>query len=147
MARNTAQQGATFERAVIHHLEGCASYPKPCTASTHRDWTGFGYDCIRSAASKGKVDIVAVGPDEGLNTDWIIEPGGPVLFIQCKRTDPMITPAERLGIQDLALRAGALPIVAHWAKDKTTKLMRVHYRVLTGPGPGDWEPWAPGEET
>lgn len=144
MARNTAQQGAGFERAVIHHLEGCQSRPEPCKSAQHAGWLGYGYDCIRSAASKGKADIVAIEP---------LYPGGPkwapehkLLFVQCKRTNPLISPAERAGILDLALRAGGLAIVAYWAADETTGRMRIHYRQLTGQGPKEWAPWAPGED-
>lgn len=140
MAHNTAQQGAGFERAVIHHLEGCQSRPEPCKNTQHAGWTGYGYDCIRSAASKGKADIVAVGPASTDPDLWTAPP----LIVQCKRTDPMISPAERAGILDLALRTGGLAIVAHWAVDETTGRMRIHYRRLTGQGPKEWAPWAPG---
>lgn len=143
---NTAQQGADFERAVIHHLEGCQSRPEPCKNTQHAGWLGYGYDCIRSAASKGKADIVAVGPlrTYGLGE----EPDAQRLIIQCKRTNPMISPAERAGILDLALRTGGLAIVAHWApnEDSIHRRMKIHYRRLTGPGPKEWAPWAPGED-
>lgn len=126
---NTARQGAAFERRVIHDLSGDGA-----------EHEGYGYTCTRSAASKGAVDIVAVhqGP---LN-------GGArlILGIQCKLSDPQISPAERLAVQDWALCAGAIPIVAWWAEDETTGLKRVHYRQLTGPGPKDWAPWVPGED-
>lgn len=141
MARNTAQQGATFERAVVHHLEGCQSRPEPCKSAQHAGWTGYGYDCIRSAASKGKADIVAVEPLYLGDPEWA--PWQRLLFIQCKRTNPLISPAERAGILGLALRAGGLAIVAHWAPDETTGRMRIHYRRLTGQGPKEWAPWAP----
>lgn len=130
MARNTAQQGARFERQVIHDLEP------------------HGYDCIRSAASKGAVDIVAVAPlpEDWQEKEWWTS-APPALFIQCKLSNPLIPPAERQALIGLALRAGAVPIVCHWAKDETTGLKRVHYRQLTGPGPAEWAPWAPGEDT
>lgn len=140
MARNTAQQGATFERAVVHHLEGCRSRPEPCKNAQHAGWTGYGYDCIRSAASKGKADIVAVAPL------WNSDVQMPPLIIQCKRTNPLISPDERAGILNLALRTGGIAIVAHWAADETTGRMRIHYRQLTGQGPKEWAPWAPGED-
>lgn len=148
MARNTAQQGATFERAVVHHLEGCQSRPEPCRNAQHAGWTGYGYDCIRSAASKGKADIVAVPPlpEDWQEDEWWVDNPMPSLFVQCKRTNPLISPAERAGILDLALRAGGIAIVAHWAADETTGLMRIHYRQLTGQGPKEWAPWAPGED-
>lgn len=125
MARNTAQQGAAFERRTIADLES------------------HGYTCIRSAASKGAVDIVAVGrPDD----DQIWDGQGVLLFVQCKLSNPQISPAERTALNDLALRAGAVPVVAWWAKSETTGLKAVHYRRLTGDGPKDWVPWAPGED-
>lgn len=134
MARNTAQQGAAFERRVVHDLSGSPDGTHP----------GYGYDCVRSAASKGKIDIVAFGP---LRTyECGATPDAIQLHIQCKLTDPQIGPTARMDLMDLALRAGALAIVAHWAKDPATGLKRVHYRVLTGPGPKDWRPWAPGED-
>lgn len=140
MARNTAQQGAAFERRVIHDLSGSPDGTHP----------GYGYDCVRSAASKGKIDIVAIGPEfeQELweNPHTLLVKGGPMLFIQCKLTDPQIGPTARMELMDLALRAGAIAIVAHWAADETTGLKRVHYRQLTGPGPADWAPWAPGED-
>lgn len=122
MARNTAQQGAAFERRAIADLER------------------FGYTCIRSAASKGAVDIVAVGQEDHPSYN------ATVLFLQCKLSNPQISPAERTALNDLALRAGAVPVVAWWAKSETTGLKAVHYRRLTGDGPKDWVPWAPGED-
>lgn len=136
MARNTAQQGAAFERRVIHDLSGSPDGSHP----------GYGYDCVRSAASKGKIDIVAFGP---LRTyEYGAAPDAVQLLIQCKLTDPQIGPTARMKLMDLALRAGALAIVAHWAADETSihRRMKVHYRQLTGPGPKDWAPWAPGED-
>lgn len=126
MAKNTTRQGANFELKVMHDLEERA------------------YTCLRSSGSRGAVDVVAVGP---LRTyECGAAPDANVLFVQCKITNPVIPPYERLAIQDLATRAGAVPLVAHWAKDAATGLMRVHYRQLTGPGPKDWAHWAPGEE-
>lgn len=121
---NTAQQGAAFERRTIADLER------------------FGYTCIRSAASKGAVDIVAVGPLSPDPDLWT----APTLFVQCKLSNPQISPAERTALNDLALRAGAVPVVAWWAKNETTGLKAVHYRRLTGDGPKDWVSWAPGED-
>ena len=127
MARNTTRQGANFELKVMHDLEE------------------HGYTCLRSSGSRGAVDVVAVGPER---TEFDKRYGltDPLLFIQCKITNPVIPPYERNAIQELATRAGAVPLVAHWAKDPGTGLMRVHYRQLTGPGPKDWAHWAPGED-
>lgn len=112
---NWAQQGARFEREVIAHLES------------------LGYDCIRSAASKGAVDLVAIS--QGLpEADGV----GARLFVQCKRSKPVIAPAERTALLGLCLRAGAIPIVA-WRPDSNGP----QYRVLTGPGPKDWSEFDP----
>jgi hypothetical protein len=138
VARNTNRQGAGFELTVMHDLDGCQDRPEPCKNPQHKGYTGHGYTSMRSSGSRGAVDVVAV-PALGARYDFI-------LFVQCKITNPRISPAERLAVQDLALRAGALPLVAHWAADQTTGLMRVHYRQLTGPGPKDWAHWAPGED-
>lgn len=121
MARNTAQQGAAFERRTIADLES------------------HGYTCIRSAASKGAVDIVAVARSKDVEPE-------PMVFVQCKLSNPQISPAERVALNDLALRGGAVPVVAWWTKSETTGLKAVHYRRLTGDGPKDWVPWAPGED-
>lgn len=134
MARNTNRQGANFELDVMHYLAGT----KP-----ERWGGGFGYDCLRSSGSRGKVDVVAVGPEKR----WSHESRpGQMLFVQCKITNPLISPAERIGIQDLALRAGALPLVAYKALDIVTGRVRPHFRKLTGPGPKDWLLWQPGED-
>jgi hypothetical protein len=122
VARNTTRLGANFELKVMHALEE------------------YDYMCFRSSASSGAVDVGAVSRAP------LYGGGKSFLAIQCKITDPLLSPAERLAVQDWALCAGAVPLVAHWAKDPETKLMRVHYRLLTGPGPKDWAHWAPGED-
>lgn len=109
-AKNTNRQGANFELRVMHDLEP------------------HGFDCLRSSGSRGKVDVVAVGENRTR---------GLLLFIQCKITNPLISPAEREGLIDLARRAGALPIVAHRVDGK------VHYRELTGADPKAWRYWFP----
>lgn len=123
MARNTTRQGANFELKIMEDLER------------------FGYDSLRSSGSRGAVDVVAVGPA------WAGGDGvGSLLFIQAKISKPVIPPDERIRLQNLALRAGAVPVVAYWAPDGITGLKRVHYRQLTGPGPKDWVPWVPRED-
>ena len=126
MARNTTRQGANFELKVMHDLEE------------------HGYTCLRSSGSRGAVDVIGVTAIDRWFKDE--HDCSNLLFIQCKITNPVISPAERMAVQDLALRAGALPVVAHWAVDETTGLKRVHYRQLTGPGPKDWAHWAPRED-
>jgi Holliday junction resolvase len=126
VARNTTRQGANFELKVMHDLEE------------------HGYTCLRSSGSRGAVDVVAVVPL--LGPRWLAEPSEKLLFIQCKITNPVIPPAERLAVQDLALRAGALPLVAFQETDRVTRRVFIKYRQLTGPGPKDWVHWAPGED-
>jgi len=138
VARNTNRQGADFELKVMHYLAGT----KP---DVHGP--GFGYTCLRSSGSKGAVDVVAVGSvdtTDEWNRMYDIRPL--LLFIQCKITNPVIPPSERRAVLDLAGRAGALPLVAHWAEHKTTGLKAVHFRLLTGPAATNWLPWEPGEE-
>jgi hypothetical protein len=145
VARNTTRQGADFELAVMHFLAGCQGGDKPCKDPQHATYDGYGYTCLRSSGSRGAVDVVAVGPDEkfvGPDGDHY----GSLLFVQCKITNPVIPPAERIAIQDLALRAGAVPLVAFKAKDRVTGRITIHFRRLTGPGPKDWESWTPGED-
>ena len=125
--RNWNRVGANFELDVMHYLAGCEC------ESRHKDWDGFGYECLRSSGSRGKVDVVAV---------WGEIYGPALLFVQVKLTNPLIPPAERIALQDLALRANALPLVAY----KTAGVARPYFRQLTGPGPKDWAPWEPGED-
>jgi hypothetical protein len=146
MARNTNRQGADFELEIMHYLAGCsceANYSRP----RHVGWRGFGYDCLRSSGSRGAVDVVAIGSVD--ETDEYVRMYGirpDVLFIQAKITNPVISPGDRRRVQDLALRAGALPIVAHRAKDESTGRVRPHFRLLTGPGPKDWVMWEAGAD-
>lgn len=124
---NTARQGADLERLVINHLEP------------------FGYDSIRSAASKGAVDIVAVA---ALHPAYELGYTRMPLFIQCKLRNALLPPAERLALQNLALRAGAVPVVAYRPPGarKGTLSTTPAYRQLTGPGPKDWILWTPGDD-
>jgi Holliday junction resolvase len=87
-----------------------------------------GYEMFRSAGSKTKIDLIAVKP-------------GQLLFVQCKRTDPQISPDDRSRMLALAAMVGALPIVA----SKPIPRRPIQYRRLTGPGPKDWQPWTPDE--
>lgn len=109
MAHNTAQQGARLERRVRAELDE------------------LGYVTLRSAGSKGKVDVVAFGNDV-------------ILTIQCKWSNPQISPAERQALLEIELLTGGatIPLVA--SNDRGTTV----WRRLTGPGPKEWRPWAPG---
>lgn len=138
MARNTNRQGAGFELDVMHYLAGT----RPET------WgPGFGFTCLRSSGSKGKIDVLAIPAAGWAGLRWEKRE---LLFIQCKITaHPLrspLSPAERMNLMDLALRANALPVTASKAKDTATGLVRPHFRQLTGPGPRDWLPWEPGED-
>jgi len=146
VARNTTRQGAGFELDVMHYLVGCTcetTYAQP----RHIGWRGFGYDAGRSSGSRGKVDVWGVPPEPSMALGPLIVKFNPLIFIQCKITNPVIPPAERIALINLARRGGALPIVAHRARDKNTLRLRPHFRRLTGPGPKEWLPWEPGEDS
>jgi Holliday junction resolvase len=79
---NNARKGARAEHKSIRLLEA------------------GGYRCIRSAASKGTFDIVAVGPAD-------------VLLIQCK-VNRWPSPAEMDAIANFATPSGVRRIVHRW---------------------------------
>lgn len=89
------------------------------------DLTSHGYDVIRASSSKSPVgDLAAFKP-------------GQILFVNVKRTT-MPGPAEREQLWRIAgYYMSALPIVA------LGPASRIQYRVLTGTGPTDWQPWTP----
>lgn len=123
-ARNTNRQGANFELQVMHDLAGSPDGTHP----------GYGYSALRSSGSRGAVDVVAVGPDEG-HDNWLWTDS--LVFIQCKISNPVIAPYEREAVIGMAKRAGAVPVVAYKVDG------RIEYRRLTGPGPKDWTYWFP----
>lgn len=86
-----------------------------------------GYDLIRSAGSKSKVDLIALKPGE-------------ILFVQCKRRDGYVLPSERAELLRLARLALAVPLVAYRPARKP-----IHYRRLLGGHPKEWESWTPDE--
>lgn len=91
------------------------------------DLADNGYEVTRAASSKGFADVVAVKR-------------GQVLAVNVKRTTPP-GPDERaklIGISQ-CIPGVLLPIVA------LGPASRVTYRLLTGHGPHDWEPWTPDE--
>jgi Holliday junction resolvase len=91
--------------------------------SVRQDLVSNGYEVIRSAGSKTKVDLFA----------WKT---GESLFIQCKR-DGKISPIERTELIRLSVMVGAVPVLAY----KTIGRARVLYQELTGPGPRDRREW------
>lgn len=111
---NTAQQGARLEREVRALFDQ------------------RGFLTARCAGSKGSVkfDVFAC------------HPAGGAYVVQCKLSDPMISPAERVGMITTANVIYAVPLVAYRDKGK------IRFRELTGPGPKEWKPWSfPKEES
>lgn len=105
---NRYRAGADFERNLKLWLEDC------------------GYQVIRSAGSKGAADLVAfrVGTDP--------------LLIQCKLSNGLIPPAERVGLMEAHRHlAHSHPIVAYREGDGRVKVWR--FRRLTGTGPKEFE--------
>lgn len=87
------------------------------------DLADNGYDVIRSAGSKTKVDLAAFKP-------------GQAVFVQCKR-DGKISPAERVELLRVASHIDAVPVVA-W---KVPRIAAIRYWRLTGPGPAERVEW------
>jgi len=87
-----------------------------------------GYDVIRSAGSKTKIDLVAFHTNQ-------------VLLVQCK-LDGHCSPAERFALLRVAslLPNYSVPLIA-W---KTRGVSQPFFWRLTGTGPKQREPWAPG---
>jgi hypothetical protein len=102
------------------------------TAAEHRvkaDLIKHGWTFLaRPGASKGPADLVFLSRSI-------------LLLVQVKRTDPQLSPAERIELVTMADVIGleiGLPVVA------TTPFRKpVDYRLLTGTGPKDWMPWEP----
>lgn len=86
-----------------------------------------GYDVLRSAGSKTKIDLVAFKAQQ-------------VLLVQCK-IDAQISPAERNALLRVAglIPNYAVPLLAF----KQPRSAVVHYARLTGPGPHERQPWSP----
>lgn len=87
-----------------------------------RHLVGEGYEVIRSAGSKGAIDVIALKE-------------GQVLLVQAKRNG-VCPPAERAELLRVAglLPGVGVPVVA--------SRPGVTYRRLTGPGPKQWVPWS-----
>jgi Holliday junction resolvase len=94
-----------------------------------------GYDVVRSAASKGAADLVAVHDNE-------------VLFIQVKlgvygKPFKIPSPAERRELYRIAHRAQGFPVAACRIPGAGARKATTVYRLLTGEGPFDFVPWLP----
>lgn len=97
----------------------------------------MGYDVVRSAASKGAADLVAVHDGE-------------ILFVQVKILAPgksytQPSPAERRELVRIARRANGFPIVAVRHPGVGGRPARTDWNLLTGTGPGDRQSWIPND--
>jgi Holliday junction resolvase len=104
-----------------------------------RDELGaYGYDVIRSAASKGSADLIAIGDGFAVLVQ--------VKLVKHGESFQMPSPAEREQLLRIASRLGnAYPVAACHAQGSGGKPAVTAYRLLTGPGPKDWRWWAPGQ--
>lgn len=91
-----------------------------------------GYEVIRSAGSKTKIDLIAIKQDQ-------------ILFVQCK-LDGLCPPAERSALLALARMVDAVPLVAYSHREGRAAAV-VRYRELLGPGPKEFAPWTPDSVT
>lgn len=88
-----------------------------------------GYDVVRSAASKGAADLVAVHDGE-------------ILFVQVKLVPPgkdyvQPSPAERRELYRIAERISGLPVTAMRYPGAGPRHAMTRFWLLTGTGPGD----------
>lgn len=114
---NTAQQGARLEREVRQLFDD------------------RGFLTARCAGSQGSVkfDVFACHPD------------GRSYVLQCKLSNPLISPAERTAMVTVANVIYAAPLVAYRSREGRRSFIR--FRELTGPGPKEWRAWSlPGED-
>ena len=89
-------KGAKFERDVIKHLEKKGMY------------------CIRSAGSKGIVDVIAIRRHCGMTL---------VHMIQCKYGNATMSKKDKNELVELADKFGFIPIYAH--KRKNAKHLKI----------------------
>jgi Holliday junction resolvase len=118
---NQGGRGTRAENAVADELGAC------------------GYDVVRSAASKGAADLVAVHDGE-------------ILFVQVKlvaagRTYKQPSPLEREQLVRMARRCGpwAVAVVAARLPGAGSRPARTVWRELTGTGPAEMRDWIPRE--
>lgn len=116
---NQGGRGTRAENAVADELGAC------------------GYDVVRSAASKGAADLVAVHDGE-------------ILFVQVKlveagRSYKQPTPLERQQLVRIARRCGGVPVVAARLPGAGARPAVTVWRELTGTGPQEMRAWIPRE--
>lgn len=100
----------------------------------------LGYDVIRSAASKGCADLVAVGD-------------GVILLVQVKlgthgKPDVYPAPAERRELCRVAARVtGGMPVSVCVTPGAGARPAALGWRLITGVGAKDWAPWDPAVDS
>ena len=87
-----------------------------------------GYYVVRSAGSKGAVDLAA----------W---KEGEVVLVQCKM-DGYLDPGERVAFRKLAISLDATCLVGRWEK-KGRAARTVAFVELTSMGPAGFRSWSP----
>lgn len=93
-------KGANFEREVIKYLEKKGMY------------------CIRSAGSKGKVDVIAF---KNHYSDTL------VYMIQCKYGNASMSKKDKIELIELAHRFGFIPVYVYKKKyDRTITFKHLH---------------------
>lgn len=104
-----------------------------------RDELGaYGYDVMRSAASKGAADLIAIGDRFAVLVQ--------VKLVKTGKPFEMPSPAEREQLLRIAARLGnAYAVAACRTEGSGGRPAVTVYRLLTGPGPKDWISWAPGQ--
>ena len=83
---------------------------------------GAGYVTLRSWMSRSPADLVA------------LKAGWPAMLVQVKKHGYM-TPMERVALMDMALKAGAVPVLCRMESDGS-----LTFHVMTGVGVRDTEP-------
>lgn len=96
----------------------------------------WGYDVVRSAASKGAADLVAVHDREILFVQVKLGQGESSRFV-------LPSPAERRELIRIARRCEGLPIAVTRFPGRGSIPARSEYRVLVGEAPDAWLKFMP----